>query len=58
MLVAVLAVAACSDNRVYDKYMSSPISGWEKNDTLYFGVPKLSAGGTYESSLMLRIKPG
>lgn len=58
MLVAVLAVAACSDNRVYDKYMNTPTSGWEKNDTLYFGVPKLSAGGMYESSLMLRINQG
>lgn len=53
---AVLATAlSCSDGTVYDKFVNTPIAGWEKNDTLSFGVPRVPAGGQYASSLMLRI---
>ena len=53
--IAICALASCNGRRVYDKYANTPISGWEKNDTLSFEVQPLADGGTYEVSLGLRI---
>ena len=64
-LAAILAMAAffivvstttsCNGNKVYDQYNHTPITGWEKNDTLTFSVPRMTEAAVYSSELMLRI---
>lgn len=59
MLTAtMLVVSSCTGNKVYDEYQHTPITGWEKNDTLTFSVPRMAEEGTYASTLMLRINDG
>lgn len=56
MLATTLLVAACSGGKVYDHYEHTPLAGWEKNDTLIFGIPKTAiTGGDYVVDLGLRI---
>jgi gliding motility-associated lipoprotein GldH len=53
--VAVLAAtASCDRKKVYDKYVSAPLSGWERNDTVNFNVPPVKQGGNYSMSINLR----
>ena len=47
-------LASCTGNKVYDHYEQTPTTGWEKNDTLTFGVPPLAADGLYAIDLGLR----
>lgn len=58
LLGAVLALAACTRNRVYDRYAHTPVAGWERNDTLVFDVPPVAAAGDYVSRLGMRISGG
>ncbi len=46
---------SCSHGTIFNEYKSTPIMGWEKNDTLSFEVPKLARGGTYDMELGIRI---
>ena len=41
-----LVLAACNRHLVYDKFMHTPVAGWEKNDTLLFEVPPVSQAST------------
>ena len=54
-IIAATALQSCNESKVYDKYNHTPLSGWEKNDTLRFDIPRLTADGMYESTLGLRI---
>lgn len=54
LALTAMAVAACNRRMVYDRYVSTPISGWEKNDTLDFYVPPVDTGGVYQASIGLR----
>lgn len=53
--IAVVAFYSCSDNRVFDTYKNTNLSGWEKNDTISFSIPALKESGAYDSELGLRI---
>ena len=53
-MTAVVVMAACNGGMVYDRYTNTPVSGWEKNDTLYYSVPAVKSGGTYAANLGLR----
>lgn len=53
--IVTLTTAGCTGNKVYDKYQHTFITGWEKNDTLNFSVPRMAASGNYAAGLMLRI---
>jgi gliding motility-associated lipoprotein GldH len=59
IIVAVASAAAtissCDTNTVYDSYNHTPISGWEKNDTLHFEVGPLRDSGHFTQSVGLRI---
>ncbi len=55
LLAAMLALAACTRNRVYDRYAHTPVAGWERNDTLVFDVPPVDAAGDYVSRMGMRI---
>lgn len=47
--------ASCTTDTVYDTYDHTPLSGWEKNDTLSFDVPKMKQAGVYSQSLGVRM---
>lgn len=53
--IAATVVASCSTSTVYDSYAHTPLAGWEKNDTLTFNVPRVTANGTYSESVGLRM---
>ncbi len=46
---------ACNRRTVYSHYEHTPISGWEKNDTLHFSINPLEEPGTYHEEIGLRI---
>lgn len=50
-----LSLAACNRRLVYDKYQSTPVAGWEKNDTLSFGISPVDSAASYEARLGLRV---
>ncbi len=45
--------SSCSDRRTYDHYESRPITGWERNDTATFRIPR-QWEGDYSLDLGLR----
>lgn len=58
LMVAVasaVVLSACVGNVVYDKYASTMVEGWERSDTLVFGVPSLKSSGRYRQEIGLRI---
>ncbi|MBR1388052.1 MAG: gliding motility lipoprotein GldH [Prevotella sp.] len=48
-------LVACNRNAIYSHYEHTPISGWEKNDTITFGIPPVAESGDYHEELGLRI---
>ena len=54
MLAVTIGMASCDRKTIYYHYEHAPIAGWEKNDTLCFDVPPVSAG-SYREELGLRI---
>jgi len=49
-------LTACDSQTVYDHYEQTPVSGWEKNDTLVFETEPIAQGGRYKVEVGLRIK--
>ena len=49
-----LVLSACNRKLVYDRYLATPISGWEKNDTLSYDIRPVSGTDTYDMWLGLR----
>lgn len=47
---------SCNRKTVYDHYEHTPLTGWEKNDTLIFRMPVFAEGGNYSEELGLRIE--
>ena len=55
LTLATVALAACDRLPVYCHYEHTPTSGWEKNDTISFGVSPVKEAGYYLEQLGLRI---
>ena len=55
MAAMLIMLAACNRRLVYDKYVSTPVTGWEKNDTLSFEISPVDSAASYLSYLGLRI---
>lgn len=55
LCLVALVVAGCKNSRVYDHYEHTPLSGWEKNDTLFFDIPPVAQGGSFHEELSLRV---
>lgn len=53
--VMLLTFFSCIDNTVYHHYISTPLSGWGKSDTLSFHLPKTKTEGQYSMDLGLRV---
>ena len=47
--------ASCQKRIVYSHYESTPIRGWERNDTLSFYITPMQEAGHYEEVVGLRI---
>ena len=54
-MTIVCALAACDRLPIYTHFEHTPINGWEKNDTLDFGVHPVKEVGDYREELALRI---
>lgn len=54
VLAVAMLLASCKWRTVYDSYQSTPVAGWEKNDTLSFGVSRVDTAATYHATLGLR----
>jgi gliding motility-associated lipoprotein GldH len=54
MLQAVL-LTACGRRTVYHHYEHTPLSGWEKNDSLLFHTEDIKTAGSYSEELGVRI---
>ena len=54
VMTAAVAVS-CATDTVYYSYAHTPVSGWEKNDTLTFNIPGMAAPGTYSQQVGLRM---
>lgn len=48
-------VASCHISTPYSHYESVPTAGWEKNDTISFGVPPIATAGKYKEEVGLRV---
>ncbi len=53
--LTVATFLSCSSNVVYASYEHSPLSGWERNDTLVFNVPAVTVPSTYRQRIGLRM---
>ena len=50
-----ITLTSCDSTTVYDEYRHTPISGWEKNDTLFFDTKPIEKDGYYSEDIGLRI---
>ena len=50
-----MMLTACDDRTVYSHYESTPVKGWERNDTLSFDVAPMQQTGQYVAEVGLRI---
>jgi gliding motility-associated lipoprotein GldH len=54
-IITVSVLSSCYKKTVYYRYDHTPISGWEKNDTLKFDIPPIQKDGLYQESIGLRV---
>ena len=54
-LTVVLALAGCNRKTIYHHYEHTPLTGWEKNDKLYFNVPPMTQRAVVQRYVEMRI---
>ncbi|MBR1504944.1 MAG: gliding motility lipoprotein GldH [Prevotella sp.] len=54
-LLQVVMLTACKQRTVYHHYEHTPLSGWEKNDSLQFNIDTIRMAGTYAEEIGVRI---
>lgn len=52
--LACVGLGSCNRKMVYDKYVNTPVAGWEKNDPIAYALPRIDSSGVYEASVGLR----
>lgn len=55
LLTVALALASCNRRTVYAHYEHTPMTGWDKSDTLAFDVPAAKVAGAYKEDIGLRV---
>lgn len=50
-----LLLMACNRQTVYNRYLHTPLNGWERNDTLRYFIPTIQEGGYYSEDIGIRI---
>lgn len=58
MLTVACGLTSCDRLPIYIHYEPTPMTGWEKNDTINFGIPPVKETGYYKEELGLRINEG
>ena len=53
--ILIACLWGCKNKVVYHQYKSTPIAGWERNDTLSYSIPPLSKSGLYNICVGLRV---
>lgn len=54
-LTVLLACMGCNRKTVYYHYEHTPVSGWDRRDTLHFNIGPVEEGGEYRQEVGLRI---
>jgi gliding motility-associated lipoprotein GldH len=54
-MTVALAFVACDRDTIYYHYESTPLDGWERNDTLFFQDIVVKASSNYKEEIGLRI---
>ena len=52
---AVLIINSCGQKKIYSHYEHLDNSGWDKSDTLHFGIPPVVEDGFYRGEMGMRI---
>jgi len=55
LLTVALVLSSCNRKIIYSHYEPTPLSGWEKSDTLSFSIDPIKYDGTYSEEIGLRI---
>ena len=55
LATVVMLLSGCNQKTVYNRYVHTPLDGWEKNDTLFFDIRPIGKGGQYLEELGLRL---
>jgi gliding motility-associated lipoprotein GldH len=55
LLTVALAIASCNRKTIYHHYEHTPVSGWEKNDTLQFNIPAAKERAVAQREVELRV---
>jgi len=55
LATAVLLLVACTGRKTYDHFEPTPLSGWERNDSLFFSVPRTDLPGIFAMEAGVRI---
>ena len=55
ILTTGLLCSACTHQKIYSRFQHVSETGWEKVDTIDFGIPPVAESGTYREDLELRI---
>ncbi len=55
ILTVALAMTSCNRKTIYHHYKQTPLTGWEKNDTLIFSVSPVKQRAVVMRNLELRI---
>lgn len=58
LVIVASALAACDNDIVFYHYEPAPLAGWEKTDSIIFGIPHMEKAGTYSMELGLRTTSG
>ena len=54
ILAVALAVASCDRKTIYHHYEHTPLSGWEKDDTLFFSMKPITQAAVLHRDIELR----
>jgi len=54
-ILTVFLLTACQQKTVYHRYLHTTLSGWERNDTLFFAIPPIKQEGEYIEEVEVRI---
>ena len=55
LAIAVLLISSCGQKKIYSHYEHLDDSGWDKADTLHFGIPPVVKDGLYRGEMGMRI---
>ena len=54
-MTVALAMASCDRKTIYHHYEHTPLTGWEKNDTLFFSLSRIAKDAVIQRDIELRI---